>query len=126
MAVMTTIPRAITITGTIHADEAMTIAGTVTGDIHASNADITVETSARVDGALMGRTITVRGQSKGRLIARELVWVHETAHVKGDVAAPKIILEDGAVFNGSVEPGRTDAALIVAAYRGKTESPVAP
>ena len=74
----------------------------------------------------MGRTITVRGQSKGRLIARELVWVHETAHVKGDVAAPKIILEDGAVFNGSVEPGRTDAALIVAAYRGKTESPVAP
>jgi cytoskeletal protein CcmA (bactofilin family) len=122
---MTTIPRAITITGTIHADEAMTIAGTVTGDVHASNADITVETGARIDGSVTGRTITVRGHSRGRLIARELVWLHETASVKGDVAAPRIVLEDGAFFNGSVEPARTDAALIVAAYRGKTETPVA-
>jgi cytoskeletal protein CcmA (bactofilin family) len=122
---MTTIPRAITITGTIHADEAMTIAGTVTGDVHAANADITLEKGARVDGAVMGRTITVRGHSRGRLIARELVWVHETASVKGHVAAPKIVLEDGALFNGSVEPARVYAALIVAAYRGKTETPVA-
>lgn len=126
MAVMTTIPKAITITGTIHADEAMTIAGTVRGDVHASNSDVTLEAGARVDGAVTGRTITIRGHSKGRLIARELVWVHETARVKGDIAAPKLILEDGAIFNGSVEPARTDAALIVAAYRGKTESPAAP
>jgi cytoskeletal protein CcmA (bactofilin family) len=119
---MTTIPRAITITGTIHADEAVTIAGTVTGDVHASNADITVEPGARVDGAVTGRTITVRGHSQGRLIAREVVWVRQTARVRADVAAPRIVLEDGALFNGSVEPARTDAALIVAAYRGKTET----
>ena len=122
---MTTIPRAITITGTIHADEAVTIAGTVTGDVHASNSDVTVETGARVAGAVTGRTITVRGHTQGRLIARELVRVQQTASVKADIAAPRIVLEDGALFNGSVEPARTDAALIVSAYRGKNDAPVA-
>ena len=33
--------------------------------------------------------------------------------------APRIVMEDGAVFNGSVEPARIEAALRVAAYRRK-------
>ena len=39
----TTIGKAITIKGTIQADETITIAGTVTGDVMASDFDVTVE-----------------------------------------------------------------------------------
>jgi cytoskeletal protein CcmA (bactofilin family) len=53
------------------------------------------------------------------LIARDMVRVLQSAAVKGDVAAPKLALEDGATFNGSVEPAKADAAMIVAAYRNK-------
>jgi cytoskeletal protein CcmA (bactofilin family) len=124
---MTTIPKAITVTGTIHADEPVSIAGIVKGDVLASNYAVTVEMGARVDGAVTGRTITVRGSSSGRLIARELVRVHQSARVKAHIAAPKLALEDGAMFTGSVEPARVDtrvdAAIIVAAYRnGKAEA----
>ncbi len=66
---------------------------------------------------MTGRSIIVRGHSKGRLIARDIVRVLRTAIVKPDVASPKITLEEGATFNGSVEPGRVDAAMIVQAYR---------
>ena len=45
--------------------------------------------------------------------------VQQSAAVKGDVAAPRLALEEGATFNGSVEPAKTDAAIIVAAYRNK-------
>jgi cytoskeletal protein CcmA (bactofilin family) len=121
----TTIGKGITITGSIHAQEAVTIAGTVNGDVLASDHDVTVELGARVDGAVTARSITVRGRSNGRLIAREVVRVHQSAAVKADVAAPKIALEEGASFNGCVEPAKTDAAMRVVAYRNnKGESAV--
>ena len=115
----TTIGKGITIKGTIQAEEPVIILGTVTGDVMASDYDVTVEAGANVDGAVMARCITIAGTSKGRLIARELVRVNPTAAVKADVASPKLSLAEGATFNGSVEPARTDAAMRVAAYRSK-------
>lgn len=117
----TTIGKGITIKGSIQAEEAVTIAGTVNGDVIATNFDVVVEPGAHVDGAVTARSITVRGNSKGRLIAREIVRVFSSAAVRADVAAPRLTLEDGAMFNGSVEPARVDAAIIVGAYRRKTE-----
>ena len=115
----TTIGKGITINGSIQAGEPVTIAGTVNGDVLASDYDVTVEAGAHVEGAVMARIITVRGRSTGRLIARDLVRVQQNARVKGDVASPRIALEDGATFNGSVEPAKVDAAMIVTAYRNK-------
>ena len=121
----TTIGKGITVTGSIQAQESVTIAGTVRGDVLASDHDVTVEVGARVDGAVTARRITVHGRSTGRLIARELVHVHPSAAVKADIAAPKLALDEGASFNGCVEPARTDAAMRVAAYRNsKGESAV--
>jgi len=119
----TTIGKGITITGSIHAQEPVTIAGTVNGDVLASEHDVTVELGARVEGLVTARRITVRGRSTGRLIAREVVRVQQSAAVRADVAAPKLALEEGATFNGSVEPAKTDAAIRVAAYRNKADSP---
>jgi cytoskeletal protein CcmA (bactofilin family) len=123
-AMMTTIGKGMTIKGTIHAEEPLTIAGTVKGDVLVADYDVTVEPGANVDGAVTARRITVRGTSKGRLIAREFVRVLQTAAVRADVRSPSLTLEDGATFNGSVEPARTDAAMLVAAYRNRAESPV--
>ena len=119
---ITTIAKGTTVNGTIHAQEPVTIAGTVKGDVLAADHDVTVEPGAHVDGAVTARRITVRGNSKGRLIAREFVHVYQTAAVRADVASPKLTLEEGATFNGSVAPARTDAAMRVAAYRGKGEA----
>lgn len=123
----TTIGRGIKINGTLQAEESITIAGTITGDVIAANHDVTLEAGGHVDGAVTGRRIVVHGQSRGRLIAREIVRVYRTARVKADIASPKISLEEGAIFNGSVEPARVDAAMIVQAYRNhKAEQAAAP
>jgi cytoskeletal protein CcmA (bactofilin family) len=114
---MTTIGKGITITGNIQAQEPVTIAGTVHGDVLASEHDVTVEAGARVNGAVTARSITVRGRSTGRLIARDVVRVQQSAAVKADIRSPKLALEEGATFNGCVEPAKTDAAIRVAAYR---------
>lgn len=117
----TTIGKGIIIKGTIQAAEPVLIAGTVTGDVLAAEHDVTVESGARVDGAVTARTITVRGRSTGRLIARDMVRLQQSASVKADIASPRLALEDGATFNGCVEPAKTDAAIRVATHRLKSE-----
>jgi cytoskeletal protein CcmA (bactofilin family) len=119
---MTTITKGMTVRGTIHADEPLLIAGTVKGDVLAADYDVTVERGANVDGAVSARRITVSGTSRGRLIARESVRVLQTARVKADVASPRLSLEDGATFTGSVAPARADAAMLVTAYRNKADA----
>lgn len=119
---MTFIGRDITITGTIESEEPLRIAGTVIGAVLAADTDVCLEATARIKGPVTGRTITVRGTSSGRLIAKDAVRIEGGARVRANVAAPRFALADGARFRGTVEPGRTDAALIVLEYRTRTEA----
>lgn len=121
MSALTTIGKGITITGSIQAQESVTIAGTVHGDVLVSDFDVTVEAGARVEGAVTARSITVHGRSSGRLIAREIVRLLQSSAVRADIRAPKLSLEEGATFTGQVEPAKTDAAILVATYRNKNE-----
>jgi cytoskeletal protein CcmA (bactofilin family) len=118
---MTNIGKGIIITGTIHAEEDVMIAGTVNGEVLAHNHDVTIEPGGRVDGGTTARSVTVRGTFAGRMIALEVVRLRKTASVSSEIAAPRIVMEEGAIFNGSVEPARIEAALRVAAYRRKGE-----
>ena len=121
----TIIGKSLKVTGTIEADEPVLIVGSITADLLVPNHEVTVEADGRIDGAITARSITVHGGSMGRLIARDIVRVLEGATVRGDVAAPRIELEEGAVFNGRVEPARVEAAMRVAAYRQHNGAPKA-
>lgn len=124
----TRIGKGVRITGTLTADEPVSIVGTLNGDVLVANHAVTVETGGRVDGAVTARVITVHGGTVGRLIAADVVRVLEGANVRADVAAPKIALEEGAVFNGKVDGGhRAEAAARVAKYRsGNAPEPAVP
>lgn len=123
---ITTIGKGTTIKGTIHADEPITIAGIVAGDLIATNQAVSILEGGRVDGTITARRLAIHGRADGRVIALELVRVHQSAIVRADIAVPRIAIEDGASFNGSVEPARVDAALRVQAYRNsRAELPAA-
>lgn len=114
----TTIGRGVNITGSLTADEPVSVIGTLNGELLAANHAVTVETGGRVDGAVTARVITVQGGSAGRLIARDVVRVLDGATVNADVASPKLAIEEGALFNGKVDGGaRAEAAARVAKYR---------
>ena len=114
----TTIGRHLRITGSLTADEPVSITGVLEGDVLVGNHAVTVGTEGRVDGAVTARVITVQGGLTGRLVARDIVRVLEGATVNADIATPRLALEEGAVFNGRVDGGaRAEAAARVAAYR---------
>ena len=119
----TTIGKGVHITGSLTADEPVSIVGTLNGEVLVANHAVTVEVGGRVEGAITARVITVQGGSAGRLIARDLVRVLQGATVHADIAAPKLGIEEGAHVNGKVDGGtRAEAASRVAAYR-KTGTP---
>ena len=116
---MTNIPRGILVTGTIEAEETVCVGGTVKGEILMNHHDVILEQGGRIEGNVTVRTITIKGTFVGRIIALSGVRLHQTAWVKAEIAAPALAMDDGAIFNGSLEPARIEAALRVAAYRRK-------
>jgi cytoskeletal protein CcmA (bactofilin family) len=116
---MTSITSGIVVTGTVHAEESVSIGGTVKGEVLATHHEVTLEQGGRIEGTATARTITIRGTFVGRMIALQTVRLQRTAWVRAEITAPSIAMEEGATFNGSVETARVEAALRVAAYRRK-------
>lgn len=114
---MTNIGKGIAISGSVRSDEPLAIAGTIKGDIFAGDHEVTLEEGSDIDGAVLARSIVVHGRSAGRLVAKEVVRLRRGASVRAEISAPRFALEDGAIFNGKVDPARTDAAFKVAEHR---------
>lgn len=93
------------------------ISGRVDGPIWSEGLAVTISHGGTVIGEIVARDITVMGAVDGTMLATDIVDVHETARVTGRVLAPRFILNDGALFNGQVQPQHLEAALRVAKHR---------
>jgi cytoskeletal protein CcmA (bactofilin family) len=108
----------IIVTGEITATEDLVVQCRVDGGpIWSEDGAITVAAAASVSGDIVARDITVHGTVNGTLLATEVVDIRSTATVTGRVVARRLIIDEGAHFNGSVEPQHLDAALSVARHR---------
>jgi cytoskeletal protein CcmA (bactofilin family) len=120
---MTNIGKGIAITGTVRSEEPLAIAGRIKGDVIAADHEVTLENGSDIDGAVMARTIIVLGTiTSGRLVGRDAVRLQKGASVQAEVATPRFAMEDGAIFNGRVDPSKVDAAFRVAEHREKEEA----
>ena len=99
------IGRSITIKGEVSGDEDLLIQGTVEGSVHLEQHSITIGPDGEVKASLIGRVITVGGRVEGNLTANEQVVLQGSARVQGDIAAPRLVLEDGSRFRGGVDMG---------------------
>lgn len=115
----TSIPKSITVTGTLYASEDVTIAGRIHGDVVADRCTVSLTESAHVAGTISAADVTIAGRAEGTVLATAVVEMRRGADVKARLLTPKIILADGAVFNGTVEPQKVDAAKLVQDYRRK-------
>jgi cytoskeletal protein CcmA (bactofilin family) len=97
------IGRSIQINGDVKGDEDLMIEGDVSGTVELRNHALTVGKEGKVKADIYARSITVDGTTEGDLFASERIAIRATAIVRGNLLAPRISLEDGARFKGSVE-----------------------
>jgi cytoskeletal protein CcmA (bactofilin family) len=64
---------------------------------------MTVEESGIVVADIEARDLTVNGKMSGNVDASERVKISNSAVVTGDIRAPRVVIEDGARFKGSIE-----------------------
>lgn len=101
----------IKINGEISGSENLLIEGHVDGRISLSGNDVTVGKSGRVIADVTAKTIRVAGEVHGDLKAKERVVISGSGNVRGNVIAPRVVLEDGAVFKGSIDMDPGDSAV---------------
>lgn len=93
----------INVDGKLKGDEDLVIEGKVKGTVELKNNSVTIGTQGDVAADIYAHSIYVDGQMDGNLVASEQVVIRKSARVKGSIAAPRVSLEDGAQFNGSID-----------------------
>ena len=95
----------LTFKGEISADEDLVIEGTIEGTIAHHKHSLTIGKEGRVQADIRARLIAVEGTMQGDLHGDEAVILRSSARVSGNIFTPRIVIEDGAVFTGSVTMG---------------------
>ncbi|MBZ0102789.1 MAG: polymer-forming cytoskeletal protein [Thermoanaerobaculia bacterium] len=120
----------IVLRGEISGDEDLLVEGRVEGKVMLRQNVVTVGAKGRVAAEVHARAILIEGEIEGNLAAEEQIVLRKSARVRGDLVAPRVTIEDGARFKGTIDmdpkqrSGAAPAPTPAAATRpgGKEES----
>lgn len=83
------------------------VEGEIKGSINVTG-ELLVADSGQVEAKVHARNVTVSGHVKGDISATERIELAPSANVEGNMTAPRILIRDGATFEGQVlmkDPG---------------------
>jgi len=93
----------IQINGDISGDENLIIEGKVDGKIKLVAHQVDIGQSGRVNADISAKVIKIAGEVRGDLTGSEKVIISRSGNVHGNIIAPRMTLEDGAIFKGSID-----------------------
>src|SRR5512137_1627423 len=103
----TVIGESILINGNLNGDEDLTVRGRVEGTVTLSKT-LVVEPSGTVKAEVQVRNCIIAGTIVGNVTATESVEITKEGRMVGDIAAPRVIIVDGASFRGRIDMGEVD------------------
>lgn len=98
------------INGDISGDEDLIIEGRVDGKISLAAHQVSVGQSGEVKADITAKVIKIDGKVKGDLNGTEKVVISRSGNVHGNIVAPRMTLEDGAIFKGSIDMDPSEPA----------------
>lgn len=111
-----TIGQSITVVGDISGEEDLTVLGRVEGRIDLSQNAVTVGRTGRVKADVFAKNVSVEGEVQGNVFAGEAIVLRKSGGVHGNLTSPRVTLEDGCKFKGSIDmdPQAADRARAAA------------
>ena len=91
------------IDGDLRGEEDLLIEGEVNGTVQLRSNSLTIGAQGKVRADVYAHSIYVEGVMEGDLYGTERVHIRKSAQVRGNVTSPRVSLEDGAKFKGSIE-----------------------
>lgn len=97
-----------TIEGKLVTDGSLRIDGKVVGDVNAK-AHVSVGLTGTVEGSITARNVAISGRMKGWIAAAEKLILEGKSIVRGDLKATKLVVDEGAVFDGHCVMSKPEA-----------------
>ncbi len=116
-----TIGPSIAIKGDLTGNEDLVIQGRLKGEVKLKQNNVTVGKSGRVEADIYGRSIRVEGDVNGNLYGEQEVVIRASGRVQGNIVSPRVTLENGSNFKGSID---MEAEAKQPAIAKKPERPV--
>lgn len=98
-----TIGPSISIKGDLTGEEDLLIQGRVEGRVDLKMNSVTVGRNGRVKADIFGKVIGIEGEVIGNLFGQESIVIRQSGNVQGNIASPRVTLEDGCKFKGSID-----------------------
>lgn len=122
----TVITAGITVSGRIEGAEDIDVFGAIKGQV-SLDGDLFIDEKARVEADLAVNHLVVNGILVGNVTATASVRIAESARVIGDITAPRVTLEAGARYRGTIDmgegEGESDAGKSANRDRGRPSAP---
>jgi len=114
--------------GELSGEEDLLVEGKVEGKILLRQYAVTIGAKGKVAAEVQARAVLIDGEVEGNLVAEEQIVVRKSGRVRGDLTAPRVTIEDGASFKGSIdmEPKRATASATSTAATAAAPRPAKP
>ncbi len=89
--------------GELSAGEDLVIEGKVEGTVNQGKCCLTVKPKGSLLANVNATKIFIEGRVEGDLAATVSVTIRESGQVTGNIISPKVAIDEGATFNGSIE-----------------------
>lgn len=104
------IGQGIRIVGDVKADSSLKIEGRIEGRIVQCADEVDIAECGEVTANITARVIKISGLVSGDIGGGEKVLITRSGRVQGNIVAPRVQLEDGALFRGSIDMNPAKAA----------------
>ncbi len=99
-----TIGKGTVLEGNIETYGNIRIEGKVIGNVK-SKSKVALGNSSNIQGNIAAQNADIEGEVKGKIEISELLVLKATAIINGDIITGKLVVEPGAVFNGTCKMG---------------------
>lgn len=98
-----TIGQSIAVKGDLTGEEDLLVQGRVEGTITLPKHSVVIGTSGQVKADVRAKNVRVEGEVIGNLFGEEEVVVSASGRLQGNITAPRVTLENGCRFKGSID-----------------------
>ena len=89
------------LTGETNFHAMLRVDGHLTGRVTSENGTLIIGSTGRVDANIAVSAAVINGTVNGDIIATEKIELGRTARVAGNIQAPRLVMDDGAILEGS-------------------------
>jgi cytoskeletal protein CcmA (bactofilin family) len=108
---MTIIGKGTVLDGNVKVQNSIRIDGKVIGNIHALDT-VVVGKEGLVEGSIHSKDLLLAGRVKGNVVVSGKVFLESKSFIQGDVKASRLVVDDGARFDGKCSMKEGEAQKI--------------